>query len=372
MIAISYRIERERIVTMVRIVLTFLVAATTLGQAQTRNSQKQPSAAQPAATQSNPAPANAPTLKKPEEMLAPVSPNEPVLTVHGLCPGDTSATSNAAVPTTNDCMIKVTREQFDKLISAFNGTNQPLTPAMRRQFGQAYVEILTFSEAAKAAGLENSPTFAEVIRVIRLKTLGDLYRTQLLEQSRNPSQQEIEAYYKENESKYEGAKLSRIYLPRNIPDPQATTAQKEAYQKKVTEVIEDIQARAGKGEPVDKLQKEAYTALGIGAAPPSTDLSTARHGVFPPKLEQEIFSHKAGEVFRADDANGFMIYRVESRQAIPLESVKEEIGREIGRRKMEEKIKELTAPVHTDYNESYFGPPAPPAAAQRPVPNPSR
>jgi parvulin-like peptidyl-prolyl cis-trans isomerase-like protein len=357
---------------MVRIVLALLVASAALGQAQTKNSQKQPSAAQPAAKPSSTAPSNAPTLKKPEEMLAPVSPSDPVLTVHGLCPADTGASSNAAVPTTNDCVIKVTKEQFDKLINAFNGTNQPVTPAMRRQFGQAYVDILTFSEAAKAAGLENSPTFTEVLRVIRLKTLGDFYRTQLLEQSRNPSQQEIEAYYKENESKYEGAKLSRIYLPKNIPDPQATAEKKEAYQKKAAELVEEIQARAAKGEPIDKLQKEAYTTLGIGAAPPSTDLSTARHGVFPPKLDQEIFSHKAGEVFRADDANGYMIYRVESRQTIPLESVKEEIVREIGRRKMEEKIKELTAPVHTDYNEGYFGPPTPPIPAQRPTPNSSR
>lgn len=95
--------------------------------------------------------------------------------------------------------------------------------------------------------------------------------------------------------------------------------------------------------------------------------------MFPPKLEQEIFSHKAGEVFRSDDGNGYMIYRVESQQPSPLDSVKAEIIREITRRKMEEKIKELTAPVHADFNESYFGPPAPAEPDRRPpVPNPSR
>jgi hypothetical protein len=358
---------------MVRILIACLFLATTLGQAQTKNTQKPASTpSQPATTPSSPSPANPPTLKKPDEMLAPVAPTDSVITVHGLCPADTGAATNAAVPTTNDCTIKVTKEQFDNLLKAFNPTNQPISPAQRRQVAQSYVELLTFSEAAKAAGVENTPEFAEVMRVLRLKTLSDIYRNNLMEQSRNLPQQEIEDYYKQNEAKYEGVKLTRIYLPKNIPDPQATPEQKEAYQKKAPQVIEDIQARAAKGEPMDKLQKEAYTTLGIGAPPPTTDLSIARHGMFPAKLDQEIFSHKAGEVFRSDDANGYMIYRVESRQPAPLDSVKEEISREIARRKMEEKIKELNAPIKTDYNESYFGPPTPASPPQRPIPTPSR
>jgi hypothetical protein len=353
---------------MVPILIACLFLATTLGQAQTKNTQKPASGA----AQSSPAAATPPTLKKPDEMLAPVAATDPVITVHGLCLADTGAAANAAVPTTENCTIKVTKEQFDNLLKAFNPTNQAIPPAQRRQVAQSYVELLTFSEAAKAAGVENTPAFAEVMRVLRLKTLSDIYRNQLMEQFHNPPQQEIEDYYKQNESKYESAKLGRIYLPKNIPDPQATAEQKEAYQKKAPQVVEDIQARAAKGEPIDKLQKEAYATLGIGAPPPTTDLSQARHGMFPPKLDQEIFSHKAGEVFRSDDANGYMIYRVENRQLVPLDSVKEEIAREIARRKMEEKFKELTTPVKTDYNESYFGPPAPANQPQRPIPMPSR
>jgi hypothetical protein len=311
-------------------------------------------------------------LKKPDEMLSPVAPTDPVITVHGLCPADTGKATNAAVQATENCTIKVSKEQFDNLLKAFNPTNQAIPPAQRRQVAQSYVELLTFSEAAKAAGVENTPEFAEVMRVLRLKTLSDIYRNQLMEQFHNAPQQEIEDYYKQNESKYESAKLTRIYVPKNIPDPQATAQQKEAYQKKAPQVIEDLQARAAKGEPMDKLQKEAYATLGIGAPPPTTDLSMARHGMFPAKLDQEIFSHKAGEVFRSDDANGYAIYRVESRQPVPLDSVKEEISREIARRKMEEKVKELTTPIKTDYNESYFGPPLPVGPPQRPVPNPSR
>jgi hypothetical protein len=207
-----------------------------------------------------------------------------------------------------------------------------------------------------------------VMRVLRMKTLGDLYRNQLAEQYRNPSQQEIEDYYKANQDKFEGAKLSRIFIPTNNPDPQATAQQKADYQKKVQQVVDDIQARAAKGEYMSKLQKDAYTALGIAATPPTTDLSLARHGAFPPKIDQEIFSHKAGEIFRSDEGTGHMIYKVESRQTSPLESVKTEIIQQIFRQKMEAKTKELNSPVHAEYEGKYFGPPATPMQLKPPTP----
>ena len=351
---------------MMRILIACLIVTTAAAaQAQAKNSQKQPASAPPAATQSTP---GAPTLKKPDERPADIPPTQPVITVRGLCLAETGPAAKAAVPSTKDCVITVTKEQFDTLLKAFNPNNQPMPPATRRQVAQAYVELLIFSEAAKAAGVENSPSFAEVMRVLRLKTLSDIYRTQLTEQFRNPSPEEMEAYYKENQSKFEGAKLSRVYIPKNDPDPKATAEQKQAFEAKAKQVSDDIQARAGKGEAPDKLEKEAYTTLGIGGTPPTTDLSTARRGMFPAKLDQDIFSHKAGDVFRADDANGFLIYRVDSRETMPMDSVKEEISREIFRRKMEEKQKELTGPVQTNYDESYFGPPVAPSAGP-PVPN---
>ncbi len=347
---------------MMRILIACLIVTlAAAAQAQAKNSQKQPAPAQPAATQSTPA---TPTLKKPDERPADVPPTQPVITVRGLCLAETGA----AVPSTKDCVITVTKEQFDNLLKAFNPRNEPLPPAARRQVAQAYVDLLVFSEAAKAAGVENSPAYAEVMRVLRMKTLSDIYRTQLAEQYGKPSQEEMEAYYKENQSKFEGAKLSRVYIPKNDPDPKATAEQKQAFEARAKQVADDIQARIAKGEAPDKLEKEAYTTLGIGGTPPTTDLSTARRGMFPAKLDQEIFSHKAGDVFRSDDANGFLIYRVDSLETMPMDSVKEEISREIFRRKMEEKQKELTGPVQTSYDESYFGPPTAPNAGP-PVPN---
>jgi hypothetical protein len=347
-----------------RLMICFLAATAALAQTQNKPTLQTP--AERSASQQNQAP---PTLQKRDEQPSEVPLDQAVITVQGLCPADTKPATNSAVPTTKECTITMTREQFGNLLKSFNTNNQPVSPAERRKLAESYVDILVFAEAGKAAGVENTPAFAEVIRVLRLKTLADLYLNQLAEQYRNPSQPEIEAYYQANQKKYEGARLGRIYIPKNNPDPQATPDQKQAYQKKVAQVVDDMQARAGKGEAIDKLQKEAYTTLGISATPPNTEMNVARHGTIPPRLEQEVFSHNAGDAFRGDDANGYLIYRVEKKETAALDTVKEEILRDILRSKMDEKIKELKAPVHTTLEEKYFGAPAPagPALGQ-PIP----
>jgi hypothetical protein len=353
------------------LIICILLAVTAAAQKPQNPPAKQAPAA-PAATPS-PSPAGhpgPPSLLKRDEKPAEVPPNQPVISIRGLCPAQKDIATNTKVPSTAECTMSITKEQFDNLVKAFNSNNQPITQAQRRGLAEKYVELLVFSEAAESAGVENTPTFAEVMRVLRLKTLGDLYLNQLAEQYRNPPEQEIEAYYQANQQKYEAAKLSRIYLPKNDPDPKATPEQKQDFEKKLQPLSDDIQARAAKGEDMAKLQKDAYTSLGITAAPPNTDLSLARHGMFPPKLDQEIFSHKPGEVFRSDDASGYMIYRVDSRQTSPLESVKAEISQQLFRQKMEAKTKELNAPVHAEYDDKYFGPPVkagppiPPGAAR--------
>ena len=352
-----------------RLIICIFIASTALAQTPGATKKQGLTTTKAPAASATPTPqATPPSLLKRDEQPAELPPNAPVISIKGLCPAENNPAVSSKVPSNADCSMTVTKQQFDNLVKAFNTNNQTVTPAQRRNLGQSYVELLIFSEAAKAAGIENTPAFMEVMRVLRMKTLADLYRNQLAEQYRNPSQQEIEDYYKANQEKFEGAKLTRIFIPASDPDPQATADKKAEYQKKVSQVADDIQARAAKGEDMSKLQKEAYTALAIAATPPTTDLGLARHGTFPPKIEQQIFSHKAGEVFRSDEGTGHMIYRVESRQTSPLESVKTEITQQLFRQKMEAKTKELNTPVHTEYDEKYFGPPAPPMQLKPPVP----
>jgi parvulin-like peptidyl-prolyl isomerase len=346
---------------MFRLAMMCLLAAVSAGQ--TPN--------QPARPQAAPAPPAPPQAAVSAEAVADT---QAVITIHGLCPGaaatatrataSRSAAKNAAPTSAKDCVTTVTKGQLDKLIGVLNTTNQPVTPQIRRQFAQNYVELLTYGEAAKRAGADDA-NFAELMRFVRLSTLARVYRTRLEEQYRKPADKDIEAYYNGNKAKYEEIKLSRIFIPAKNPSVQ----DKDAWEKKAAQTANELHDRAVKGEDMEKLQKEAYTALGLTTAPFPTNMGARRHGALQPVQEQELFALKPGEISKVEqEAAGYSFYKVESKDVLPLEKVKDEISHELAHANMEAKTKEINSGIHADLNESYFGPAAAPGAPASLVP----
>jgi len=337
---------------MIRILLILALAATAaLAQAQ--------SATPPPPSQSNSGPQTLPTLNNRTQQTDPaasVAPNTPVLTLHGAC--------NNPQASGADCTTVLTKEQFDKLIDAANPNHQPVPPQMRRNLAQTYVELTAFSQAAEKAGISNDPNFQEFMRLMRMKTLGDFYLRMFDEKNRTASAKEIEAYYNQNHTRYEEVELARIFIPKNNPTGKE---QQPDFQKKAEQVANDIHARAAKGEDLEKLQQEAYTLLGVTAPAPSTKAGTRRRGMMLPQEEQEVFALNPGELSKVEaEPTGLLIYKVLSKQAAPLEQVKDEIGRELFRQKRDTEMKTVSASVHADFNDQYFGPAATPAAGPAP------
>jgi peptidyl-prolyl cis-trans isomerase C len=266
----------------------------------------------------------------------------------------------------------ITKDQFEKLIQSVNPN---LPPAMHRNVAQAYVELLAFAQAAEKAGVENDPKFKEQLRLMRLQALASTYRRDLEDKDKNVSPQEIQAYYNQNLPRYEEIKLSRLFIPAKNP----SSPTKDDWEKKAEQEANDIHDRAAKGEDFEKLQKEAYTTLGLTIAPPNTSVGTRRRGMLTPAEEQELFALKPGDVSKVEqEPAGFIIYKVESKQTLPEEQVKDEISRELSRQKMEDQMKSINSNVKADLNDQYFGPPNTPPAGMvpggpmpRPVPAPA-
>src|SRR5579864_9821575 len=125
------------------LIICILLAVTAAAQKPQSTPSKQAPAAPAATPSASPAgQAAPPSLLKRDEKPAEVPPNEPVITIRGLCPAQTNVATNAAVPSTGECTMSVTKEQFDNLVKSFNSTNQTLTQAQRRGLAEKYVELL--------------------------------------------------------------------------------------------------------------------------------------------------------------------------------------------------------------------------------------
>jgi hypothetical protein len=292
-----------------------------------------------------------------------VAPNAAVMVVHGVCPANGGSVKTGSVKTdlvktgsalADSCQTVITKDQFNKMLSGMNVTAQIATPAAMRNFAESYSQLLALAGEGEKTGAENDPQFQELLRIARIRALADSYRHSLEEKYSNPSQEEIEAYYKENISKYDSFKVERIIIP--SINPNRTPATRAEYEKKFQQLANDIRERAARGEETQRLQDEVYKTLSL-PSPPKTDLGMKRRGGLPAGIERDLLALKPGEVTRLEaEMSGLNIYRLRSRDTIPLEFVKAEIVRDLHQKNMEAAIKSVTASIHSDLNEQFFGP----------------
>jgi PPIC-type PPIASE domain len=323
------------------VLFTALIGRTGFGQTTPAAS---PTETHPAQTP----PATLATTPKSQPTPEQLSPGAVVISIHGFCSG-----ANQSKP--ESCVTNITKEEFDRMIAAMSVNPQALSnPVALRSFAESYVQALALADAAEKDAIDKDPQFIELMRVIRVRTLADLYRKRLQLRYNNPSPEEVEAYYKENMGRFEQLELDRIAIPRTNPK-LAKEAQPDFY-KKAQRLAAEVYDRAAKGEDPGQLQAAAYKALGL-TPPFTTDLGAKRRGSLPPALEQELFALQPGELSKPQaEAAVIAIYKVRSRSTLPLERLRPELVQEIKQKNLDTVIQQVTGQLHTDFNQQYFPP----------------
>ena len=336
---------------------------------QATSSQSSTSASPNAQVQKPATPAESSSAKPKSAESKEVGSDAAVVTIKGICPSSapkaaaskTAAGSAATKPAA--CEKVITKKELEQVIDAVRPNIQP---AQRRMLAQQYAELLVIGDAASKAGLEKDPKVQEQLRLQKLQVLASSYTRKMQEKDAEVPQADIEKYYKDNSARYEEAKLVRIYVPMvtteegKPPDAAATKA-----------LAEKIRERAAAGEDFDKLQKDAFTGANSKGTPPSTDMGERRRSSLPPKQEEPVFSLKAGEVSPAlEETSGYYIYKVVSKEEVPLDKVHDEIKGTLGRERFRENMEKMRSSATMTFNDGYFGSGAPPATAGAPAPPP--
>jgi parvulin-like peptidyl-prolyl isomerase len=355
-----------------------LLGSLAWGQAQPETKPAQASPAQsPGADSKAPAP--------PPD----VAENAVVLTVKGVCPatpkiGATSKTiaSKTAVPAKKpaDCKTEITRAQFEKIAS---GLSPNVTPQLKRQLETALPRFMAMSEAAKAKGLDKTPRFEQTMKIVKMQVLTQELQRSVQEEADKVPAETVAEYYKNNPEAYQQFSLDRLFIPRNKqvePEDAAETKEeklteeqqkaKEAAEKtkqeqgeqELTKLADTLRARAAAGEDFIKLQKEAFEAAGTKVDNPTVNLPKVRRTGLPP-AHAAVFDLKVGEVSQViSDNGGHYIYKVVTKETLPLDQVKEEIHNKLKSERMKEAMDKYTNSFEATPNEAYFGPPAAPGA----------
>jgi hypothetical protein len=288
------------------------------------------------------------TPPQPAASVDEVPPDAVVVSIQGICPPGKPAPENS-----DSCTTTLTRRQFETMLRVMNITNQNYSPAALKGIAESYVQLMMLADAGQKAGLDHDPRFEEMMRIARVRTMAELYRHTLDEKFSAPPPEMVEAYYKDNISKYEQLKVDRVFIP--LADPKKPQ-ERAVFEKKAQRIAEELRERASKGEDMGALEEEGYKTLGL-SAPPKVDQGAKRKGNYPLVVEKDIWALKPAEVTKVEtDLSGFSFYKVRSREPIPLEYVKAEIAREIYQKNMETAMQSAKSHVHSDFNDKYFKP----------------
>ncbi len=372
--------------------------------------------AAPAAPPAQPAQAPAPNGAMPQGPAAPVDTSESVpadaavLTIDGVCPPapkpaapkgtaakPASADTKAAAPKASNapCKTVITKAQFEKLVNSLapNATMQ-----QKKQLAGLLPRYLAMSAEAKKEGMDKTEAYKETVKFVQMQVLTNQLQRKVNDDAAKISPAEIEKYYKEHSDAFEQFNVDRLFVPRTkqgepeakededkdkdekLTDEQKTSkeaadkAKAEAGEQAMTKLAEDLRARAAAGEDMAKLQKEAFDAAGMKIESPTVNLPNVRRTGLPPG-HAAIFDLKPGEVSQViSDAGGHYIYKVNSKNEMPLEQATSEITGKMKNDRVREKMEKLNNSFHVEPNEAYFGPggigqmPPPPRGGPRPRP----
>ena len=346
-----------------------LLTSLALGQAAPATSQAKPGASMSAAgpEQQRQGPEGAATAKVPASQVPPTA---TVITVQGLCPSPaasstrkTAAARAAAKPAnSSNCKTVITRAQFEKLAEALN---PDMPAATKRQLAEVYPRLLLFAQKARELGLNKDPQFQEMLQFTTLQLLAQNLTRDLQKKAGNIPEAEIAKYYQDNPEKFQEVELLRIFVPKskqNIAEAGAAAAPKAdtaADQAAMKTVADKIHSQAVSGADFQKLQQEAFDSAGIKSQSPSVNLGKiTREGL--PSNHQQVFDLQAGQVSPLlDDPGGFYIYKVVSKQQIPLDQARGEIHNFLQQQAFRKQIDAMIGSVKPQLNETYFGGPAP-------------
>jgi hypothetical protein len=377
-----------------------LLGAIAWGQAAPAPAQAAPGApapAQQAPGQPGPMkPAVAP------DMSASVPENAAVITVNGVCPAapkPAAAKAPAAKPasakTTTatkpaDCKTVITKAEFEKLA---NGVAPNITPQLKKQLASVLPRFIAMSAEARKRGLDKTDRFKETVKFAQMQILTNELQRSIQQEAAKVPDKEIDAYYKEHPENFEQYSLNRLFVPRTKqgdalkaedegededadkdkdkdknakPTDEEQKAKADEMKKKqeaaeadMTKLADDLRARAAAGEDFMKLQKEAFEAAGMKIESPTVSLPKVRRTGLPP-AHAAVFDLKAGDVSQViSDTGGHYIYKVVSKEQLPLDQVKDEIHSTLQNQRTREMMEKVNGSFKSEVNEAYFGPPGP-------------
>lgn len=278
-----------------------------------------------------------------------VPPGTPVVTLQGVCK-DRQAKS--------PCETVITRQDLDLFISLYAPNT---SEAGRGHMAVQYARNVAFSALAEQQGLDRNPALAKELelqlKLVRMRVLANAFLESLPKPAASDvTEPESQRYYEEHRAQYEQVQVRRLSVPFAVPTESGRPLDRAAVKAE----MEEARSRAVAGEDLNQLQQDAYKHLHIQATPPTVGVQTLRR-ISLQGDDLKVFDLKPGEISTVLDLPAaFAFVKLESKEAVPIGSVHQEIEAALRQKRIEDEVGGLTKGIGAKFNLQYFGMPSQP------------
>jgi hypothetical protein len=284
-------------------------------------------------------------LRTPPPAAVDLPADTPVVTLEGVCDQPQAAGAKA-------CKTAITREQMDSLVEIISpGAPRTARPTV----AISYARLLAAADAAQRQHLDKDPAVAAELqaqlKLARIRVLTNAFYHQVQEQAANVPDSEIQKYYTEHQANFEQGEVRRVIIPRSFLSKPGQPMDDQDVKTK----MDELEARAARGEAFDQLQAEAYTMFGIAAPLPPTKPALVRRASLRPE-EAKVFDLNVGEVAQVlNSPDALVILKLESKQSMPVDLAQAEIKPILQRERLEQALQSAAKNVTAEFNLAYLG-----------------
>jgi hypothetical protein len=249
------------------------------------------------------------------------------------------------------CETVITREDLDRFAEAFASD---AAQTARGRTAVQYAGTVAFSSLAEQQGLDKNPTLAKELdlqlKFVRMRFLASVYLQRLQRQTTGIAEAEIQKYYDDHRGQYEQVQVRRLAVPFVVPTENGRPLDRSAIKSE----MEELRNRAVAGEDLNQLQQDAYKHLHIQAAPPVVVVSTVPRNSVQGD-EAKALDLNAGEISAVLDLPAaFAIVKVESKDAVPIQHVRQAIEATLRGERLKIEINKLSKKIAAEFNLQYL------------------
>jgi len=244
---------------------------------------------------------------------------------------------------------KVTRAQFEELLSALAENGKPAaTAAARRQVAEQFAELMSLAQEARKRKLDQSPGVKQMIGIQTDQVLANSLAKELSEAK--PDEAAAHAFYNSHKNEYEQATASHILIRFKGSQVPLKPNQKDLTEEEALAKAQDLRKKLAAGGDFAATAKAESDDTGSGAN--GGALGTFPHGQMVPQFDQAVFTLPVGQISEPVKTQfGYHIIKVEKRTSKSFEEAKPDIGKQMGKDAFDA-IRKNT-PVKLD--DKYFG-----------------